>query len=113
MQIEKRSEKRISGRVVDVNCYCRVEFGNAHIMVCGKVIDLSNSGVRLQLPYELSPQETIRISDTFLFDSFIDSQISVVVKWCKKVSSGLFEIGLEVPQANLNLIERFAKQQLN
>ena len=93
---DKRVEVRRRENVGSV-CFCRIDNSNGYYVgILGQIIDVSQSGIRLQIQYKPSLSEQIRLQHSY--GQIEPGQICVVVKWCKKIvkcGKRVFEIGCE------------------
>ena len=104
---EKRKGDRLTIPLRDKVCFCKIELSNGFIGLEGKVVDVSSTGIRLQVSYQPTLLDVMQISPGFAFDkSFPYRGIEVVVKWSNEVQSDgftIYEVGCEVRKTGVDL----------
>ena len=109
MVIERRKDDGRE-RVNSANCFCRINLGNGVIDLMGRIIDISENGIRIEIAYRPSCHDVIALVPSLDMLNSTSEHIKVFVKWCgvdlANCGKNVWEVGCEIQDQGVNLKEK-------
>ena len=108
VNIERRIENR--DKITSSICSCRIPLLSANVKLNGRIIDASERGLKLQIPFIPSLNDTVYIADSFITDDFAHKEIPMTIKWLENNDSEMLcVVGCETSEQNRNLKDQISK----